>query len=113
LKFVVDNQLPVALARFLTALGHDCVHVLDVDLAQASDAEIWKFACEHHMAVVSKDADFLHLIDRTDTAASLVWVRLGNCSKDRLLAAAGELWSDVVRSLEDGESVVEIRQRAK
>jgi hypothetical protein len=39
-KFLVDNQLPAALAEFLRKRGLDCQHVLDVDLAQASDADI-------------------------------------------------------------------------
>lgn len=29
-KFLVDNQLPAALARFLAARGVACVHVLDI-----------------------------------------------------------------------------------
>jgi predicted nuclease of predicted toxin-antitoxin system len=27
---ISDNQLPAALARWLTAKGHDAVHVLDI-----------------------------------------------------------------------------------
>ena len=40
MKFLVDNQLPATLARFLTSRGVDCQHVLDIGLAQATDAEI-------------------------------------------------------------------------
>ena len=40
MKFLVDNQLPAALARFLTSRGVECRHVLDAGLADASDAEI-------------------------------------------------------------------------
>jgi hypothetical protein len=29
-KFLSDNQLPAALARWLTAKGHDAVHVVDI-----------------------------------------------------------------------------------
>ncbi len=32
MKLLVDNQLPPALARFLTANGFDCRHVLDIGL---------------------------------------------------------------------------------
>ena len=32
MKFLVDNQLPKALARFLASRGVDCQHVRDVDL---------------------------------------------------------------------------------
>jgi hypothetical protein len=43
-KFLVDNQLPIALARFLSSLGVECTHVLDLGLAQASDQKIWQWA---------------------------------------------------------------------
>lgn len=31
-KFIVDAQLPPALARYLSSLGEDAVHVLGVDM---------------------------------------------------------------------------------
>ena len=44
MKLLVDNQLPLALASHLRAWGLDCVHVLDVGLSTATDAEIWQNA---------------------------------------------------------------------
>jgi predicted nuclease of predicted toxin-antitoxin system len=60
-KFLVDNQLPAALARFLASRGAECRHVLDVGLADATDAEIWEYASRNDCAVISKDEDFLYL----------------------------------------------------
>jgi len=37
-RCLIDAQLPPALARWLTAEGHDAIHVIDVGLAQAPDA---------------------------------------------------------------------------
>ena len=34
MKFLVDNQLPRALATLLENLGHHAVHVLDIELSQ-------------------------------------------------------------------------------
>jgi predicted nuclease of predicted toxin-antitoxin system len=58
-KFLVDNQLPAALARFLASHGTECQHVLDIGLAGDSDAEIWEYASQNDYVVISKDADFL------------------------------------------------------
>jgi predicted nuclease of predicted toxin-antitoxin system len=41
MKFIVDAQLPPALARFLAAKGEDVVHVLDVQMMESSDSQIW------------------------------------------------------------------------
>jgi len=43
-KFLVDNQLPAALARFLAAKGHESLHVLDLGLATADDRQVWEYA---------------------------------------------------------------------
>ena len=40
LRFLVDAQLPPALARKLNTAGHEASHVLDVGLLNASDSRI-------------------------------------------------------------------------
>lgn len=44
MRFLVDAQLPPALARWLVAEGHAAEHVADKGLGAASDAEIWEHA---------------------------------------------------------------------
>ena len=61
MTFLVDNQLPAALARFLVSRGVECQHVLDVGLAGATDAEIWAHASRNDCVGFNKDADFLYL----------------------------------------------------
>jgi predicted nuclease of predicted toxin-antitoxin system len=46
LRFLVDAQLPPALARRIAALGHEAQHVADCGLAAAPDDAIWKHASE-------------------------------------------------------------------
>ena len=58
MKFLVDNQLPAALARFLASRGVDCRHVLYLDLGDATDAEIWEYTCRNDCVVISKDEEF-------------------------------------------------------
>ena len=109
MKFLVDNHLPATLARFLSSLGEDCRHVLECGLAQASDREIWSFAAAENLVLISKDEDFLHLAKRTGAAVQLVWVRLGNCRNAALIEAFGNAWPRVLKSMESGERVIELR----
>jgi len=57
-KFLVDNQLPEALGRFLNARGHEAGHVLDLSMEEVSVLEIWNYAASGNWIVVSKDQDF-------------------------------------------------------
>ena len=43
MTLLVDNQLPLALARYLAANGWECAHVQDVGLASADDRAIWQY----------------------------------------------------------------------
>ena len=58
MRFLVDNQLPSALARFLSRIGTEAAHVLDLGLAQSGDAEIWSFAVENKFVLISKITTF-------------------------------------------------------
>jgi predicted nuclease of predicted toxin-antitoxin system len=108
-KFLVDNQLPLALCRFVTAQGCDCQHVLDIGLARAPDLVIWEYANKDDRVIISKDEDFFHLAGLPEAKGRLVWVRSGNCRSSVLLRELDRLWSHVMASLEAGERVVEIR----
>jgi len=58
-KFLGDNQLPAALARFIESRGCHAKHVLDIGLAEASDTQIFRHAESEGYILVSKDEDFL------------------------------------------------------
>jgi predicted nuclease of predicted toxin-antitoxin system len=58
LKFIVDAQLPPALARYLNSQGVDAIHVLDVQMMEASDSIIWDLALRDSLVIISKDEDF-------------------------------------------------------
>lgn len=110
MKLLVDNQLPVALARFLATSGFECLHVLDIGLDEASDAAIWARAKVDGFVIVTKDEDFRILANQQRSIPpQVVWVRLGNCRKDALLPAFGSVLGELRSALEAGEAIVEIR----
>lgn len=64
MTLLVDNQLPLALARYLAANGWECIHVQDVGLEAAEDRTIWQYAKERGLTIVTKDEDFQALANR-------------------------------------------------
>jgi len=48
MRFLVDAQLPPALARWLSGKGHEAEHVADRQMEAASDAAIWDFVVPNH-----------------------------------------------------------------
>jgi predicted nuclease of predicted toxin-antitoxin system len=57
-RFLVDAQLPPALARRLESLGHAAEHVADRGMASASDDAIRDYAASVGSVIVTKDEDF-------------------------------------------------------
>lgn len=106
MKFLVDNQLPAALARWLAARGEDAVHVLDLALDTTPDVEIWSRASTDGRIVVSKDEDFFHLANRDCDAGRLLWVRMGNCRTPALLARFERAWPGIEQSFSAGHRIV-------
>jgi predicted nuclease of predicted toxin-antitoxin system len=58
LRFLVDAQLPPALARRIESLGHAAEHVADRGLAKAPDNQIRACAGETGAVIVTNDEDF-------------------------------------------------------
>lgn len=109
MKFLVDNQLPVALASYLRNRGYDCQHVLDVGLATVSDSEICRYAEAEARIIVTKDEDCFYLAQRPRPKVQVLWVRLGNCQTAVLLETFERLWSSIESCFDAGDQVVEIR----
>jgi len=108
-KFLIDNQLPTALAKYLCTKGHDALHVFNVGPASANDGEIFQYAAKHTLVIVTKDEDFSRQAIRPDAAIQVVWVRVGNCRKAVLLATFESLLPSIEAALAAGDRVVEIR----
>ena len=110
MNFLVDAQLPPALARWISARGHQATHVFETASVKANDPDIWEHARQQDAIIVSKDEDFVDrwLLDQTPVA--LIWIRKGNCSNRALLAWLEPLWLDTLKRLEQRERFIELRE---
>ena len=110
MRFLVDAQLPPALARWLDGEGHRAEHVSDLEMDSASDEAIWQRAASDGAAIITKDEDFaLRAVTRSVHAPPVVWIRVGNTRRAELLRWFGPLLSMVVSKIEAGETLIEIQ----
>ena len=107
MRFLVDAQLPPALARRIAALGHQAQHVADCGLAGAPDDAIWTHAASVGAVIVTKDEDFA--VRRVLQAGpAVVWLRIGNTRRHALLARFDAEWPAILQALAQGETLVEV-----
>ena len=108
MKFLIDNQLPPALARFIQSeYACSAVHVVDIGMRDASDAELWHYASKTQSVLIPKDEDFANMALQTPTA-TLIWVRVRNCQKPMLLDLFRRVWPRLLGLLESGDRVIEL-----
>ena len=109
MKFIVDAQLPPALARFLSAKGENVIHVLDRQMMESSDTEIWALALQENWIIITKDEDFQVRASVSTVFPSIIWIRIGNCSKKVLLDFFEQNWQSIKDELNAGAKLVEIQ----
>ena len=109
LRFIVDAQLPPALADYLRSRGIAADHVNALGLGAESDAAIWRYAIEARAVLVTKDEDFVTLARGSATTPGLVWIRIGNATNRALVLALAPVLDQIVAALADGEKIIEVR----
>ena len=110
MHFLIDAQLPPALARWLSANGHEAQHVMDLDMMSATDQEIWTKAEQQNAIIITKDEDFVVLRNTTEESQpAVVWLRVGNSRKAELLSWFEKLLPQIISELERGEALIEVQ----
>ena len=80
MRLLFDQNLSRHLVGQLTVEFPDSRHVTELELATASDRQIWNYAGEHDYVIVSKDSDFRQLAFLIGPPPKAIWLRLGNAS---------------------------------
>jgi len=108
MRFLVDAQLPIGLARMLQQHGHESKHVDDLNMMQTSDRDIWVWAKQTKSIIISKDEDFVILHSADENPCAVCWVRVGNTRRKDLLEWFERLLPLIEEKFASGELLVEL-----
>ena len=112
LRVWVDAQLPPVMARWLGEHpGVEATHTFALGLLAASDTVIFEAARAAGAVVVTKDADFVDLLDRRGPPPQVVWVTTGNVTNAGLRTLVAAAWPRAIELLRAGEPLVEVGDR--
>lgn len=76
MRFLLDQDVWAATARFLRDAGHDVVTVASIGLAEASDTDLLKTARDQSRIFVTRDRDFGGLVFVQDLGAGVIYLRM-------------------------------------
>jgi len=82
----IDAQLSPALAAWINRNYEEseAQSVRAVGLRDAGDEEIYRAARKAEVKVMTKDSDFLNLLDRIGPPPEVIWITSGNTSNRRM-----------------------------
>lgn len=105
----VDAQLSPALAPWITKqFGIDAASLRYLGFVKALDPDIFAAARKPGVVVMTKDADFIVLLERFGPPPQVLWVRCGNTSNAHMREVLTETLSNAMSLIEAGEPLVEI-----
>jgi predicted nuclease of predicted toxin-antitoxin system len=114
MKIWVDAQLSPSIARwFHNPPEIEAAAVRDLGLREAKDRQIFLAARQASAIVVTKDVDFVQLLEELGPPPQVVWITCGNTSNHRLGQILTTAWPAAKALLARGEPLVEISDEAR
>ncbi|MBD2602372.1 MAG: DUF5615 family PIN-like protein [Microcystis sp. M20BS1] len=105
----VDAHLSPAIATWIsTTLEIEALALRDLGLRDAEDTEIFQVAKAQRAILMTKDSDFVDLVERLGSPPQIIWLTCGNTSNARLREILSETLPRALELLAAGETLVEI-----
>lgn len=106
----VDAHLSPAIAAWITsAFGITALALRDIGLRDAEDPEIFEAAKAQEVIFITKDSDFVDLVERLGAPPQIIWLTCGNTSNTRLREILSATLLEALELLQAGEVLIEIR----
>ena len=109
----IDAQLSPFIANWINANFPelDAKSVRSLKLEDANDYDIFRKARKADAIIMSKDYDFVKLIELHGVPPKLIWITCGNTSNLRLCHILSTSLQQAVDLLSQGENIVEISDK--
>jgi len=108
----IDAQLSPVIAKWINLeFGFSAKSVRDLGLLEATDEKIFLAARKEMAIVMTKDADFLRLLEERGSPPKIIWLTCGNTSNRHLKTMLRKTLSKAIDFLDSRDDLVEISDR--
>lgn len=105
----VDAQLSPRIAHWLTKhFSLTAKPLREIGLRDAEDYEIFTKARAENAVILTKDNDFLRLLEQHGSPPKVIWLTCGNTSDTALRKILEQHFATALELLNGGENLVEI-----
>jgi predicted nuclease of predicted toxin-antitoxin system len=106
MKLLFDENLSPKLPHLVGTTYPDSRHVRELGLKGQTDEAIWNYAKVNGFTLVSKDKDFYQRALLYGAPPKFIWLCLGNCTRNDLLALIQRHEQDILAFEASPESVL-------
>ena len=107
---IIDAQLSPRLARWISdEMGIASTDLRSLGLRDADDIVIFQYARAHDAVVMTKDADFVGLLERLGPPPKVIWITCGNTTNSHMCQILATMLPRAIDLLNAGDALVEIR----
>ncbi len=108
----IDAQLSPYLAQWISSeFDVEALPVRDFGLRDTKDREIFLAAREAGAVVLTKDSDFVFLLEQLGSPPQILWLTIGNTSNAHLKEVLSRSFASAKELLLRGEALVEITEQ--
>ncbi|ELS31927.1 MULTISPECIES: DUF5615 family PIN-like protein [Pseudanabaena] len=105
----IDAHLSPAIAPWISrTFGISAFALRDLGLRDAEDPEIFEAGKAQKIIFMTKDSDFVDLVERLGSPPQIIWLTFGNTSNAQLKEILTATLPRALEILATGESLVEI-----
>ena len=109
--FWLDVHISPKLSPWIQdAFGIEVLHLRDMELGKAKDPDIFQRAREANAIMMTKDRDFIDLLERFGPPPKVIWLTCGNSSNAHLKMLLSTTLSAALKIVQQGEALVEISE---
>ena len=105
----IDAHLSPGIATWITnTFDVTAIALRELGLRDAEDSEIFEAAKSQEVVFMTKDRDFVDLVDRLGPPPQIIWLTCGNTSNARLREILSSVLPATLDILRSGEPLVEV-----
>jgi predicted nuclease of predicted toxin-antitoxin system len=106
----LDAQLSPAMAEWINQnFAVSAYSLRELGLRDAIDRDIFVAARNSQAVVMTKDSDFIRLVEQYGIPPQVIWLTCGNTSNARLKQILSAVFKQAIALLNSGEPIVEIK----
>lgn len=104
MKLLFDQNISFRIVQLISPVFPDSNHVRGLNLENSSDIEIWNYARNNNLSIVTFDSDFVDLSTLKGSPPKIIWLRFGNTSTSGIAEKIIDNAEKIVDFLENKQS---------